>query len=47
MKSKFSLLKLYLVLMSLTGVIGLLIAYGIAIQTFISQKLITDEEYIQ
>ena len=33
--------------MSLTGIIGLLIAYGIAIQTVISQKLITDEEYIQ
>lgn len=47
MKSKFSLLKLYLVLMSLTGIIGLLVAYGIAIQTVISQKLITDEEYIQ
>ena len=47
MKSKFSLLKLYLVLMSLTGVIGLLIGYGIAIQTFIYQKLITNEEYLQ
>ncbi|MCF7834424.1 hypothetical protein K9M48_00010 [Candidatus Gracilibacteria bacterium] len=31
----------------MVGIVGLVVAYGIALQTFLSQKIITDQEYIQ
>ena len=47
MKGKFSLLRLYFTVISLASFIGLLIAYGIALQSYISKLIITDQEYIQ
>lgn len=47
MKSKFSFLKLYFLLISLVWIVWLVVAYWIALQTFLSQKIITDQEYIQ
>ncbi len=44
-KKNFSLLNVYLTLVSFVSLIGLVIGFGVAIQQLVSAKIITDEEY--
>ena len=46
MRNKFTLLKLYLTVISLVGVIGMAVGYGVAIYAGIQSAVITDEEYM-
>lgn len=46
MRNKFSLLKFYLTIVSLVGVIGMAIGYGVAIYAGIQSAVISDEEYM-
>ncbi len=46
MKNKLSLLKLYLTVISLVGVIGMAIGYGVAIYAGIQSAVISDDEYL-
>lgn len=46
MKNRFTLLKFYLTVVSLVGVIGLAIGYGVAIYSGIQAAVISNEEYI-
>lgn len=46
MKNRFSLFKFYLTMVSLVGVIGLAIGYGVALYNGIQSALISNEEYM-
>lgn len=46
MKNKFTLLKFYLTVVSLVGVIGMSVGYGVAIYNGIQSSVISDEEYM-
>ena len=46
MKSRFTLLKVYLTIVSLVAVIGMAIGYWVAIYNGIQSAVISDEEYI-
>lgn len=46
MKSKFTLLKFYLTVVSLVGVIGLAVGYGVAIYNGIESIVISNDEYL-
>lgn len=46
MKNRFSLLKFYLTMVSLVGVIGLAVGYGVALYNGIQSALISNEEYM-
>lgn len=47
MRNKFTLLKLYLTVVSLVGVIGMAIGYGVAIYAGIQSAVISDQEYMK
>ena len=46
MRNKFTLLKLYLTVIALVGVIGMAVGYGVAIYSGINSAVISDEEYM-
>ena len=46
MKNRFTLLKFYTTIVSLVGVIGLAVGYGVAIYSGIQNAVITDEEFL-
>lgn len=46
MKNRFTLLKFYLTIVSLVGVIGLAIGYGVAIYAGIQAAIISNDEYM-
>lgn len=46
MKNRFALLKFYLTIVSLVGVIGLAVGYGVGIYSVIQNAVITDEEFL-
>ena len=46
MKNRFTLLKFYLTVVSLVGVIGLAVGYGVGIYNGVQAAVISDEEYI-
>lgn len=46
MRNKFTLLKFYLTVVSLVGVIGMAVGYGVAIYNGIQSAAISDDEYM-